>query len=175
MERKQIVRGDVFLADLSPVRGSEQGGTRPVIIISNNYSNVHSTTVIIAPVTGQKKKRKAAHVALIRIPFLDKDSLALLEQPRTIDRVRLQRFLGHLSTGVMGRVDAAIGISVDLPRDSRDSLITLCPDCAARFYQSRAFHIRRLNRKQKPECTCDFCGGKSGYTYLIRKNSGNMD
>jgi mRNA interferase MazF len=173
MSSRQIVRGDVFLADLSPVKGSEQGGTRPVIIISNNYSNAHSTTVIIAPVTGQKKQRQASHVALIRIPFLDKDSLALLEQPRTIDQVRLQRFLGHLNNGIMSRVNAALGVSVNLPRDRRDTMITLCPDCAAMFYKSKAFHIRRMNRRQRAECDCDFCGKKTGYAYLIRKKSKN--
>lgn len=52
MERK-IKRGDIYYADLNPVIGSEQGGIRPVLIISNNIGNKHSPTVIVAAITSR--------------------------------------------------------------------------------------------------------------------------
>ena len=53
MERK-FKRGDIYYANLNPVIGSEQGGTRPVLIISNDVGNKHSPTVIVAPITGMR-------------------------------------------------------------------------------------------------------------------------
>ena len=52
MERK-IKRGDIYYANLNPVIGSEQGGRRPVLIISNDVGNKHSPTVIVAPITSR--------------------------------------------------------------------------------------------------------------------------
>ena len=54
MERT-IRRGDIFMADLNPIIGSEQGGIRPVLILSNNLGNTHGPTVIAAPITSRRK------------------------------------------------------------------------------------------------------------------------
>ena len=62
-----IHRGDIYLADLAPVVGSEQGGIRPVLIIQNDIGNQHSPTVITAVITGQIKHR---HLILCRRPFM---------------------------------------------------------------------------------------------------------
>ena len=59
-----IKRGDIYYAELNPVIGSEQGGTRPVLIISNNTGNRFSPTVIIAAITSRPKKRKTADTFL---------------------------------------------------------------------------------------------------------------
>ena len=56
-----IKRGDIYYANLNPVIGSEQGGTRPVLIISNDTGNKHSPTVIVAAITGQKEKTTDTH------------------------------------------------------------------------------------------------------------------
>ena len=87
-----VKRGDIFYADLSPVVGSEQGGTRPVLIVQNDTGNRHSPTVIAAAITSQTgKARLPTH---INIPGgsvgLSKDSVILLEQIRTIDKRRLR-------------------------------------------------------------------------------------
>ena len=55
---KTIKRGDIYYADLIPVVGSEQGGTRPVLVISNDIGNKHSPTVIIAAITSRVRKKK---------------------------------------------------------------------------------------------------------------------
>lgn len=111
-----IHRGDVYYADLSPVVGSEQGGVRPVVILQNNVGNRHSPTVIAAAITGRTDKvRLPTHVELGNaIPGLYKGSIILLEQIRTIDKLRLREHIGSLGAEAMERIDQALGISVGL-------------------------------------------------------------
>jgi len=118
--RVNIKRGDVFFADLSPVRGSEQGGQRPVLIIQNNIGNKYSPTVIVAAITAKIAKAKLpthVEVGASQVGLL-KDSVVLLEQVRTIDKTRLIQKLGQLETDVMSRVDKALVISLGLYEES---------------------------------------------------------
>ena len=112
----KVKRGDLFYADLSPVVGSEQGGVRPVIVVQNDMGNKYSPTIIVVPVTSQLKKSKLpTHVALSGNKFgLSKNSVALLEQLRTIDKRRLRDKLGSFDKSIMLKIDAAIAISVGL-------------------------------------------------------------
>lgn len=109
-------RGDVFFADLSPVVGSEQGGTRPVLIIQNDVGNKYSPTVIVAAITSQIDKAKLpTHVEISAAESsLEKDSVILLEQVRTIDKQRLTQKITHLETEIMERVNEALEISLGL-------------------------------------------------------------
>ena len=116
----EVVRGDIFIADLDPVVGSEQGGVRPVLIIQNDTGNRYSPTVIAAAITSQTgKARLPTHIDL---PVdqncgLSRDSVILLEQVRTLDKKRLRERMGHVEERVMSRVDNAIAVSFGLPRD----------------------------------------------------------
>lgn len=94
-----IKRGDIYYAELNPVIGSEQGGTRPVLIISNDIGNKHSPTVIIAPITSRvhTKAKIPTHTLIKDFDGLDKNSIILFEQIRTIDKQRLREYLGTLS------------------------------------------------------------------------------
>lgn len=116
MAKKEIKRGDVFYADLSPVVGSEQGGKRPVLVIQNNRGNHFSTTVIVAPITTQSQKKKLpTHVALkTEVTGIPHNSIVLLEQVRTIDKQRLMDKIDELNASVMKDVDNALRISLDL-------------------------------------------------------------
>ncbi|TLM97821.1 type II toxin-antitoxin system PemK/MazF family toxin [bacterium] len=111
-----IRRGDVFFADLSPVVGSEQGGTRPVLILQNDIGNQYSPTTIVAAITSQISKAKLpTHVEVsARTSGLEKDSVVLLEQIRTIDKSRLMEKVASLNEDVMERVGQAIEISLGL-------------------------------------------------------------
>ena len=111
-----VKRGDIFYADLSPVVGSEQGGTRPVLIVQNDTGNKHSPTVIAAAITSQTGKAKLpTHISLTgRDVGLSKDSIVLLEQIRTIDKRRLREHMGRLDDELMNRVDSAIAVSFGL-------------------------------------------------------------
>lgn len=115
-KRVEIRRGDIFFANLNPVVGSEQGGTRPVLVLQNDIGNRHSPTTIVAAVTSRIKKAKLpTHVELTKeMSRLDKDSVVLLEQLRTIDKRRLKERVAHLSDDTMSRIDRALEISLGL-------------------------------------------------------------
>ena len=111
-----VKRGDIFYADLSPVVGSEQGGTRPVLIVQNDTGNRHSPTVIAAAITSQTGKAKLpTHISLTgKEVGLSRDSVVLLEQIRTIDKRRLREHMGHVDSRMMDQIDGAIAVSFGL-------------------------------------------------------------
>jgi mRNA interferase MazF len=111
-----VKRGDVFYADLSPVVGSEQGGVRPVLVIQNDIGNRFSPTVIVAAITAQIQKAKLpTHVEIdAKSHGLERDSVILLEQIRTIDKQRLTDKITHLDEETMQRVNEALQISLGL-------------------------------------------------------------
>ncbi|MEG2002596.1 MAG: type II toxin-antitoxin system PemK/MazF family toxin [Clostridia bacterium] len=108
-----IQRGELYYADLSPVVGSEQGGVRPVLIVQNNIGNKYSPTIIAAAVTSQMNKSKLpTHIEVGTEFGLTKDSVVLLEQIRTIDKMRLKERIGVLPTPLMDKVDNALKVSL---------------------------------------------------------------
>lgn len=111
-----IKRGEVFYAELNPVKGSEQGGTRPVLVVQNDIGNQYSPTTIVLAITSQINKAKLpTHVELPKAKTgLERDSVILAEQVRTIDKSRLQYKITVLSDDIMDRVDRALEISLAL-------------------------------------------------------------
>ena len=107
-------RGEIYYADLSPVIGSEQGGYRPVLILQNNKGNRYSTTVIIAPISSRMTKNDLPTHVIIETDFLEKKSVILLEQIRTIDKKRIRERLGFLPSQLMEEVNQAIKTSLDI-------------------------------------------------------------
>lgn len=110
----EVKRGDIFYADLSPVVGSEQGGTRPVLVIQNDIGNKYSPTVIACAITSQMTKAKLpTHIELKQGQFgLAKDSVILLEQIRTLDKRRLKTKIGNIDHNVTHKINTAILISL---------------------------------------------------------------
>ena len=102
-------RGDIFYADLEPVRGSEQGGVRPVLIIQNDIGNRHSPTVIVAAITSRLK-----HHLNGRQCGLNNESTIMLEQLRTLDKRRLLGYAGTVGKGKMREVNTALEISIGI-------------------------------------------------------------
>ncbi len=113
-----VKRGDIYYADLSPVVGSEQGGIRPVLIIQNDVGNKYSPTVIAAAITSRINKAKMpTHIELSANEYgLNKDSVILLEQIRTIDKRRLREKIGRIDGAMMSRVNSALSISFGLEK-----------------------------------------------------------
>ena len=109
-----IKRGELYYADLSPVVGSEQGGVRPILIVQNDTGNKYSPTIIAAAVTSKLNKAKLpTHIELNAHEYgLNKDSVILLEQIRTLDKRRLKERIGELPTPMMKRVNTALLISL---------------------------------------------------------------
>ena len=111
-----VKRGDIYFADLSPVVGSEQGGMRPVLIVQNDTGNRHSPTVIAAAITSQTgKARLPTHIEIDAGSVgLNRSSVILLEQIRTLDKSRLRERMGRLDEKTMSAVDSAIAVSFGL-------------------------------------------------------------
>ncbi len=111
-----VKRGDIFYADLRPVVGSEQGGIRPVLIVQNDIGNQFSPTVIAAAITSRTDKTPLPTHILVdaKQSGLQKDSIVLLEQVRTLDKRRLRTRMGALNEKDMQRIDSAIFVSLGL-------------------------------------------------------------
>jgi len=111
-----IMRGDLFSACLDPVVGSEQGGIRPVLVVQNDVGNKFSPTIIVVPLTSQREKPSLPTHILVSagVDGLQKDSLLLAEQVRTIDKSRLLTRMGRLGEETMRQVDAALRASMHL-------------------------------------------------------------
>ena len=182
VEEQEVRRGEIYHADLNPVFGSEQGGYRPVLIIQNNRGNRHSPTVIVAAITSRPKTKLPTHVPINGIKGLEKESFVLLEQIRTLDKGRLDDFVGRLNREQMIKVDKALRTSMEikkLDKALRTSmeikkldkpiLMCLCPVCAKPFYNSKEHFIIRADQEQTIKETCMFCNVRQGYDYLIRK------
>ena len=116
MKDKKILRGDMFYANLGRGIGSEQKGYRPVLVIQNDVGNKFSPTVIVASITSRVgiKAKLPTHYFINTEDGLQAPSIILLEQIRTIDKKRLQEYIGMLSESEMARVDKALAISVSL-------------------------------------------------------------
>ncbi|NLM05995.1 MAG: type II toxin-antitoxin system PemK/MazF family toxin [Tissierellia bacterium] len=115
----QVKRGDIFYADLSPVVGSEQGGLRPVLVVQNDVGNKYSPTIIICAITSQINKAKLpTHLEVSAKQYgLQKDSVILMEQIRTIDKKRLKEKLGSVSAKKMLEVDNCLKVSLALQEE----------------------------------------------------------
>ncbi len=115
-----VVRGEIYFAQLNPVEGSEQGGVRPVLIVQNDVGNNYSPTTIVLAITSQINKAKLpTHVELPKtVSGLERDSVVLAEQIRTIDKVRLKRKITDLDKNLMARIDRAMLVSIGLANHS---------------------------------------------------------
>ena len=115
-EQLEISQGDIYYADMEPHIGSEQGGKRPVVVLQNNIGNRHSPTLIVATVTTrtEKKKKQPTHVLVDSNPAFEEPSMILLEQIFTIDKSRIERFMGYASKAEMLRIDMALLVSLAL-------------------------------------------------------------
>lgn len=110
---RDIKRGQIYYADLSPTVGSEQGGVRPVLIIQNDIGNKYAPTVIVAIITTRKTKAKLpTHIWLSVADGFKANSMVELEQLRTIDKSRLKKYIGEVQEGEQRLIDEALKISL---------------------------------------------------------------
>lgn len=116
MKDKKILRGDMFYTNLGRGIGSEQKGYRPVLVIQNDVGNKFSSTIIVATITSRVgiKAKLPTHYFINIEDGLQAPSIILLEQIRTIDKKRLDSYIGHLSQKNIDGVNEALSISVGL-------------------------------------------------------------
>ena len=116
MIKKEIKKGNIYYAKLDPIVGSEQKGTRPVVVIQNNLANKSSPVVLVAPITSKvnSKPRLKTHVYVKENGKITHDSIILLEQIRVLDKSRLCSYLCSLNEYQIKAVDRAIINSFDI-------------------------------------------------------------
>jgi len=171
MGQRKIRRGDIYCADLNPVVGSEQGGDRrPVIVVQNNDGNEHSPTVVVVPVTATARKYPLpTHVPVPGAHGLDRDSTALAEQIRTLDRSRLAEHIGRIDAGLQPAIDRAIAACTGLGDRSalpgEMLILSLCHRCEVDFRKSGYLLVKR--GWQEVRDMCDFCKADSGLTFGV--------
>ena len=106
----KYLRGDIYYADMEPHIGSEQGSTRPVMVLQNDVGNRYAPTLIVATVTSrtEKKKYQPTHVLIAHNTAFEKPSVVQLEQIFTIDKSRIQRFLGWITQNEMQEIEKGV-------------------------------------------------------------------
>ena len=110
-----IKRGDIYYADLSPVVGTEIGGLRPVVVLSNDKINSSASTVVVAALTSKMIKPNSLFVKFSAENIgLVKDTVILLDQIRTLDKRRIKEKMGHIDDEKMKVVDQALQVSLNL-------------------------------------------------------------
>ena len=165
-------RGDMYYADLGRGIGSEQEGYRPVLIIQNDTGNKHSPTVIVAAISSKvdAKAKLPTHYLLKAENGLELPSLVLMEQLRTIDKRRLETYIGHLEEQHIRRLNRALAVSVGLIEETSKNLIMcLCPACANNFYGTGSYYLRRVHPGRVEKDICTYCGQRPGFDYEVVK------
>lgn len=111
-----VKRGETWLADLNPTRGSEQAGTRPVLIFQNNLINKYTTTILTIPLT--TNLRRASLPSCVQISKgeggLASDSVALCHQLRVLDKTRLTRRLGAVSPKTISAIESCVKFTMGM-------------------------------------------------------------
>ena len=104
MMNEVVHRGDVFLVSLDPARGDEIQKTRPCVVVSPDELNAYLRTFIVAPLT------TGGYPYPFRVPrkFEGRSGHIVIDQIRTVDRERLVRRLGKLSSSTLGRILAIL-------------------------------------------------------------------
>ena len=115
---REVKRGDIYYAFLGSVVGSEQKGRRPVLILQNDVGNHYSPTTIVAVLTSKKKKMYLPCHVPINIDGKDY-GMAALEQMRTIDKSRLNKYVGKLDSQEMDLINHAMQISLGLTQTEK--------------------------------------------------------
>jgi mRNA interferase MazF len=113
-----VERGDIYDARLDPVEGSEQGGTRPVVIVSRNAINAYSPVVLAVPCTSYRENRRVYPTQVLVVApdgGLSNDSIFMADQVRVMAKDRLLKFRGRLSHEAIDQLNQALIIALDLP------------------------------------------------------------
>ncbi len=123
--KRTLRRGDIYYADLDRIekaRGSEQAGRRPVLVIQNDIGNRYAPTTIVAVLTSKRKRNLPTHVRIPAFSGLDCKSTVCLEQIRTIDKSRLEKYCGNVGADAMREVGKAIAVSLGTERGTSEPL-----------------------------------------------------
>lgn len=118
----KYLKGTIYYANLEPKIGSEQGGTRPVIVIQSYKGSKNSPTVVTAPLTKRlnNKPNLVSHINISKFGKLKYDSVVLLEQTRVLDKTRFKNeYIGRVNKKIIKKIDKAIEKTFDVGRERK--------------------------------------------------------
>lgn len=168
---RKVKRGEIYYYDFGNHEGSIQNGVRPVLVVQCEEGNQASTTTVVAAITSVIKKRYLpSHIILSDKFGLNKSSMVMLEQLKTINQVELQRYVGVVDDPELMRLinnglKKALGLWVYKPRQEAD-VHCLCGRCLNNYKASPDFIVRRLNPFDRKKQRCDKCSD-FGYEYIV--------
>ena len=139
---KHCKKYDIVACSLGIGEGSEQSGTRPCVIISNNKGNKFGPTIIVAAITSSYSKGKLpTHIEIDKTCGLDRDSVILCEQVRTIDKSRIKKYLGTVPLELREKIDEALVASFEILKKGEQD----AKDCAVRIECYKDMLIKMFN------------------------------
>ena len=160
---QDICRGDIFYVDLNPTVGSEQSGKRPVVVLQ---IFVKSSMILVAPISSSKKRIMKTQVALKGVDGLNENSVALLEQIRTIDTRRIIDYIGTVPNEIFRQLIDTYTTVGTMEYGREPTEMTLCGHCAEQ-YRSSNYRLKRKDHGQEIKESCTFCSVRQGWDYLI--------
>ena len=111
----RLKRGDIWLVGFDPTVGHEIKKTRPALIVQNDQGNMYSSTTIVAPLTSQNLSTiYPVEVKISKVKGLNRDAKIMMDQIRTVDKMRLRKYLGRLQHDQMMKVNEALAYSLGL-------------------------------------------------------------
>ena len=177
-------RFQIYVCDLGENEGSVQGGKRPVLIIQSNA--VNSSTVIVAPITSSiKKTNMVSHIILSDASNFSMESMVVLEQLRTVNVSALECYCGFIHNrkdikNINEGIKRTLGIWSSSKKAPEAKTKTerkqirlaqnktcLCYQCLSSYINNPEYSVRRLSAPRGAKDTCDRCGFKRGFDYLI--------
>lgn len=175
--KRTYYRGELYYADLGTGVGSEQNGYRPVVVIQNDVGNRHSPTTIVAAISTQikSKAKLPTHFHVSPTCGLLQPSMIMLEQIRTIDKSRLDKYIGKLSPAEIIGLNHALAISIGLlPTAPIKITLCLCCTCAEKFSGSGAYFLSKVNSIEAAGELCTYCNSKPGELYELTSKHNKM-
>ena len=118
----KYLKGTIYYANLEPKIGSEQGGTRPVIVIQSYKGSKNSPTVVTAPLTKRlnNKPNLVSHINISKFGKLKYDSVVLLEQIRVLDKSRIKNeFIGRANNKTIKKINKGLEKTLEFRRKSK--------------------------------------------------------
>ncbi len=172
----EIKWGEIYICNLGNMKGSVQCGEKPVLVVQTNRINGDSPTIVVAVITSVIKKPKmGSHIVLGKKYGLDRPSMVMLEQIRTVDKAEeLISYVGIIDDyDTIAKIKDGIRYQFQLMRKQQPIrtgyILSLCPRCRAEFFNVPENILRRVDPLQVEKEPCDKCQVGFGYDYLITK------
>lgn len=179
---RKVKWGEIYECDLGNMKGSVQCGRRPVLVVQTNRLNSASPTIVVAVITSVlKNENMNSHILLGTEYGLKTQSMAMLEQLRTIDKLEeLGAYIGKVDNDdkideIRRALKFTVGIPMKPKAERKGIILSLCPRCREEFMSVPENIVRRLDPLQVERDTCDKCQLRYGYDYLIMKKQNHKE